>query len=142
MARNFEFAYDMSGNNRAPVRMKLPVAASQTIVSGDALVWSSGKLAKGSTTFGMIVAVAAQDAASLAAGTLIEVEIPMPWHTYRATATADATSNVNDGTATYDLNSSQVVNLSDTSGGSIQITDIDPNDNTKVYIQFTNCYFA
>lgn len=142
MTRNFEFAYDMSGNNRAPVRMKLPVAATQTIVAGDALVWSSGKLAKAGATFGSVVAVAAQNSDGAAAGTLIEVEIPMPWQVWRATASADATSNVNDGTATYDLTSAQVVNLADTTGGSIQIVDTDPNDNTRVYIQFAVCYFA
>ncbi len=142
MARNFEFAYDMSGNNRAPVRMKLPVAATQTIVAGDALVWSSGKLAKAGATFGSVVAIAAQDSDGAAAGTLIEVEIPLRHQTWRATASADATSNVNDGTASYDLTSAQVVNLADTTGGSIQIVDIDPDTNTSIYIQFTVTYFG
>lgn len=142
MARNFEFAYDMSGNNRAPVRMKLPVAATQTIVAGDALVWSSGKLAKAGATFGSVVAIAAQDSTLAAAGTLIEVEIPLRHQTWRATASADATANVNDGTASYDLTAAQLVNLADTTGGSIQIVDIDPDDNTRVYIQFTVTYFG
>lgn len=142
MARCFEFAYDMSGNNRAPVRMKLPVAATQTIVAGDALEWSSGKLAKSDDAFGSVVAIAAQDSDGADAGTLIEVEIPMPWQVWRGTASGDATSHVNNGTATYDITSAQVVNLADTTGGSIQIVDTDPNDNTRVYIQFANCYFA
>lgn len=142
MTRNFEFAYDMSGNNRSPVLMKLPVAATQTIVAGDALEWSSGKLAKSDDAFGSVVAIAAQDSDGAAAGTLIEVEIPMPWQVWRATASADATSNVNDGTATYDITSAQVVNVADTTGGSLQIVAIDPNDNTRVYVQFTVCYFA
>jgi len=142
MARNFEFAYDMSGNNRAPVKMKLPVAATQTIVAGDALEWSSGKLAKSDDAFGKVVAIAAQDSDGAAAGTLIEVEIPMPWQVWRAVASADATAIVNDGTATYDITSAQLVNVADTTGGSIQVIDIDADDNTRIYIQFAVCYFA
>lgn len=142
MTRNFEFAYDMSGNNRAPVRMKLPVAATQTIVAGDALEWSSGKLAKSDDAFGKVVAIAAEDSDGADAGTLIEVEIPMPWHVWRAWASAAATAIVNDGTASYDITSAQLVNIADTTGGSIQVVDIDADDPTRIYIQFAVCYFA
>lgn len=142
MARNFEFAYSLGGGNFPPVIMKLPVAASQTIVTGDALVMSSGKLAKGGAAIGEVVGVAAQDSASAAAGTLIEVEIVMPWQVWKAVATADATNYVLDGTETYDLNSSQVVNVADTTGGSLQIIALDPTSNTIVYVQFMSCFFC
>lgn len=142
MARNAEFAYSLGGGNQPPVTMKLPVAATQTIVVGDVLVMSSGRLAKGGAAIGEIAAVAEQASDGAAAGTLIEVSIPMPWHVWRMVATADATSYVLDGTETYDLNSSQQVNVADTTGGSLQIIALDPASNTKVYVQFMSCFFC
>lgn len=142
MARNFEFAYSLGGGNFPPVIRKLPVAATQTIVVGDLLVMSSGKVAKGGTGVGEIVGVAAEASASQAAGTLIEVELAMPWQVWRATATADATSVVRDGTETYDINSSQVVDVADTTGGSLQIIDIDAAVNTAIFIQFMSCFYC
>lgn len=143
MARNFEFAYDLSGNNTPPAIRRLPVAATQTIAIGDALVLSSGRVARADTAVGEVVGVAAQDADGLAQGTLIEVQVAMPWHAWRAVATADATSVVRDGTETYDLQTStQLVNVADTTGGSLQIIDIDPDVNTEIYVRFTKCYFA
>jgi hypothetical protein len=142
VARNFEFAYSLAGGNFPPVIRKLPVAATQTIVVGDVLIMSSGKLAKGGAAIGEVVGIAAEDSASQAAGTLIEVEIIMPWHVYRATATADATSVVLNGTETYDLNSSQVVDVTDTTGGSLQIIGVDAAVNTAIFVQFMSCFFC
>lgn len=139
---NFEFVKTMAGGNEPPITVKLPVAATQTIVKGDALIWSSGKLAKGSTGFDQCVGIAAQDSASAAAGTLIEVEIVLPHHVYRAVASAAATAIVRDGTRSYDLTSAQLVNIADTTGGSIQAIDIDPDDATIIYVQFTSCYYG
>jgi len=139
---NFEYAYDMSGNNQPPAIRKLPVAASQTLVKGDALIMSSGQLAKAGAASGEIVGVAAQDSTLAAAGTLIEVYIAMPWQVWRATATADATSVVRNGTEAYDLTSAQLVDVADTTGGSLQIVDIDADVNTSIYIQFMSCFYA
>lgn len=142
MARNAEFAFSLGGGNQPPVTMKLPVAATQTIVVGDVLIMSSGKVAKGGAAIGELVGVAAQNSDGAAAGTLIEVEIAMPWHVWRMTATADATSVVLNGTETYDLTSAQLVDVADTTGGSLQIIALDPASNTKVYVQFMSCFFA
>lgn len=139
---NFEFAYDLSGNNQPPAIKKLPVAASQTLVKGDVVVMSSGKVAKGGAAVGEVVGVMAEASASAAAGTLVEVKIAMPWQVWRATATADASSVVRDGTETYDLTSAQLVDVADTTGGSLQIVDIDPDVNTSIYIQFMSCFYA
>lgn len=142
MARNAEFAFNLGGGNQPPVVMKLPVAAAQTIVVGDVLVMSSGLVAKGGAAIGEIVGVAAQNSDGATAGTLIEVEIAIPWHVWRMVATADATSYVRDGTETYDLNSSQQVNVADTTGGSLQIIALDPASNTIVYVQFMSCFYC
>lgn len=137
---NFVFRQNVDGTNNPPSIMKLPVAASQTLVIGDAVVLSSGQLAKGSTTFGRCTGVMAEASTNAAAGTLLEVYITTPSQIWEATASADATSHVL-AARTYDLNSSQVVNVADTTGGSIQIVKLGTST-TKVYIQFTACDLA
>jgi DNA-binding beta-propeller fold protein YncE len=140
---NFEFAYSLAGGNLPPVVRKLKVAASQDLKYGDAVNMSSSQLVKAGNGTGRPVGIMAQDAAELAANTLVEVHIIMPWHVWRATASADATSNVLNGERGYDLSdTTQTVNLADTSGGSVQIIDIDADTNTSVYIQFMTPFFA
>jgi hypothetical protein len=139
---NFEFAYRVTGANTVPVIIRLPVAATQTLVSGDAVVLSSGKVAKASTAFGRCLGVMAQTSTSAAEGTLVEIYVASPDQVWRATASADATSYVLDGTRTYDLNSSQVVNVADTTGGSIQILGLVNAVTTAIYINITACVFA
>ena len=53
--------------------IKLPVATTQTIVKGDALVWASGYLAVAANTTEDVFAVAMQDSASATEGTEILV---------------------------------------------------------------------
>ena len=142
MARNFEFAYSLAGGNFPPVVLKLPVAASQTLVIGDAVIMSSGRVTKGGAAIGEVVGVMAQDSASQAVGTLVDVEIVMPHQVWRAVASANATSVVRDGIETYDLTAAQLVDPADTTGGSLQIIDIDPNDNTRIWVQFMSCFYA
>lgn len=139
---NFEYAYNLAGGNYPPVVRKLPVAASQTLVYGDAVVMSSGQIAKAGDGSGTIVGVVAEDSASAAAGTLVEVHIAQATQVWRATASADASALVLDGTATYDLTAAQLVNVADTTGGSLQIVDIDADDNTAIYVQFMSPFFG
>jgi hypothetical protein len=139
---NFEFAYSLLGGNYPPVKRKLPVAATQTLVVGDALAFSSGKLAKAGDG-SVIAAICAQDATLLAEGTLIEVEIVLRTHVWKAVASADATSYVLNGTSAYDLTSAQLVNLADTTGGGIRIiAQPDPSDLTVIHCQITNPFFS
>jgi hypothetical protein len=72
---------------------------------------------------------------------MVKVQLAMPTQVWRATASADATSYVLDGTASYDLTSAQLVNVADTTGGSLQIVALG-DSNTDVYIQFASCFFA
>lgn len=141
MARNFRFKRSLAGGNFPPVTMELEVAATQTLVVGDAVVMSSGQVAKAGDGSGVVVGVMAQDSASQAAGTLVEVEIAMPWHVWEAVASAAATAVVLNGTHTYDLTSAQLVNIADTTGGSLAIIGIDPDDSTLIEVQFTDCFF-
>lgn len=141
MAANFEFAYSLAGGNLPPVIRKLPVAATQTLVVGDAVIMSSGKVAKAGDGSGTIVGVMAQDSTTQAAGTLVEVEIAMPWHVWRAVASADASSYELDGIEAYDLTSAQLVNVADTTGGSLRIINVDDTTATDIHIQFTSCFF-
>ena len=139
----FEFHANFgAGNHYPPALYKLPVAASQTIAVGDALAFSSGQLAIAGD--GDVIAAIAQEAsASAAAGTLIQVYIVQPYHLWRAVASADATSNVLDGTDTYDLGTAQVVNLADTTGGGFRIVEqYDVDDNTAILVQITNAFFG
>lgn len=143
MARNFRYSYSLGGTTSTqPVRLVLPVAASQTIVVGDALtINGDGQLAK-ATAADSIDAVAYEDSASQAQGTLVEVEIVQSHQVWQAVASADASGSVRDGTDTYDITSAQVVNLADTTGGGIRIIDIDADDNTLIDVQISNPFFA
>lgn len=142
MPGNFEFAYSLAGGNYPPVKRKYPVAASQTLVVGDALYFSSGKLTKAGNG-NKIAAICAQIATTEAEGTLIEVEVVQPHHVWKAVASADASSNVLDGTDAYDLTAAQLVNLADTTGGGIRIIgQPDPSDLTVIHCQVTNPFFG
>lgn len=134
---NFAFAYNLEGGNQVPVVKKFPVATTQTLVRGDAVVLSSGQVAKASTTFGRCLGVMAQDSDGADAGTMVEVYVAQPNHVWKATASADATNHVL-AARTYDLNSSQVVNVADTDGGCIQIVEL-AGSTTAIHVQFTAC---
>lgn len=135
MAENFKFLYNLDGSNQPPSVVKIPVAATQTLVVGDALVLSSGKAAKGGATFGRCLGVAAQDSTTQAAGTLIDVYVTNPSQVWRAVASASATSAVL-GSRAYDLTSAQLVDPADTTGGSLQILKTDSSA-TDIHILFT-----
>jgi hypothetical protein len=128
--------------NKPPRIEQLPVAASQDISKGDVLVLSSGNVALAGDGTGEVVGVAAEDSSNAAAGTLVEVYIAQPSQVWEVAASADASSAVRDGTATYDLNASQQVNVADTTGGSLQIVGVDDGDNTVAHVQFTVCYYS
>ena len=137
----FEFRRSLSGGNEVPVVQKLPVAATQTLLVGDLVVLSSGKVAKAGASTGTVLGVMAQDAASLAEGTLVSVYICQPGQVWRATADADATSHVL-AAKTYDINpTTQTVDVGDASNGCIQILKLN-DTTTDVDIVFTSFELA
>lgn len=142
MPFNFTFVRDNDGVNQSPNIIELPVADSQTLVMGDAVILSSNKIQKGSTTFGSCVGIMAEDATTgaSAGGPLFKVWVAKPSQIWRATASADATSHVL-GVATYDLTSAQLVNPADTTGGCIQIVALD-GSTTKILVRFDVCELA
>lgn len=135
MAEAFKFLYNLNGTNMSPETVMVPVAATQTLVVGDAVVLSSGKAAKGGGAFGRCLGVMAQDSTTQAAGTLVKIYVTTPSQVWRAVAASSATSGVL-GSRTYDLNSSLQVDPADTTGGSIQILKTDASA-TDVHILFT-----
>jgi hypothetical protein len=139
---NFSYVRDNDGNNMPPNIIELPVADSQTLVVGDAVVLSSNKIAKGSTTFGSCVGIMAEavTTGSSAGGPLAKVYVAKPSQIWRATASADATSYVL-GAATFDLTSAQLVNVADTTGGCIQIVALN-DSTTDILIRFDVCELA
>lgn len=139
MAGNFEFVANLNGSNTPPAVWEFPVAGSQTLVIGDAVQLTSGQVAKGSTSFGRALGVMAQDSDGADANTLVKVYIATPTQLWRATATADASTYILDSRA-YDLNSSQLVNVADTTGGCIQIVETD-SSTTDILVSFAATEF-
>lgn len=136
MAGKAEFAYSIIANNDVPVVMKFPVAASQTLVTGDVVILSSGQVTKAGNGTGRILGVMAQDSSSAAANTLVSVYVSRPGLVWKMTASADATSHVLTSTRTYDLTSAQLVNVADTTGGSLWPVALG-SSTTIVYVIFT-----
>lgn len=130
------FAYSILGNNDVPQIMSFPVAASQTLKVGDVVILSSGQVTKAGNGTGRILGVMAQDSTSATANTLVRVYVSRPGLVWKMTASADATSHVLTSTRTYDLNSSQQVNVADTTGGSLWPVALG-DANTVVYVVFT-----
>jgi len=137
MPINFDFAYDLRGGNNVPISKDFPIADSQTLVVGDAVVLSAGKVAKASGTFGRAFGVMAEaiTTGAAAGGPLARVYLSQTGQVWRATATAAATTHVLAG-RTYDLNSSQLVDVADTTGGCIQIVELGATT-TAIYVVFT-----
>ena len=135
-----EFYSNLDGNNAVPAVRYFPVAASQTLLVGDVVVISSNKVTKAGAATGRVLGVMAQDSASASAGTLVAVYVARPTQLWRMTATADATSYVL-GSRTFDLNSSQLVDVADTTGGSIYIESLVPGSTTSILVSFTTTDF-
>jgi hypothetical protein len=133
---NFTFAYNLNGENSVPVVKTLPVKDGQTIAVGDALVIDTNAVAKAGATFGECVGVA-MEAVTSASGDSIEVAIAQPSQVWKATASADATSHVL-GVATYDLTAAQLINVADTTGGSVRIVELGDSV-TDVRVVFAVC---
>ena len=137
MTINFDYAYDLRGGNEVPVAKDFPVADSQTLSVGDAVIISSGKVTIAAGAFGRAFGVMAEaiTTGAAAGGPLARVYVSQPGYVWRATATAAATSHVLAG-RTYDLNSSQLVDVADTTGGCIQIVELGATT-TAIYVVFT-----
>jgi len=135
MSGKFEFAYSLSNPGEVPAIEMLPVATSQTLKAGDPVAVSGGQVVIGGNGFGRMLGVMAQDATSLSANTLVAVQVDQPGFVWRATATADASGHIMDA-RTYDLDSSQHVNISDTTGGCFEIVKVG-SSNTQVYVVAT-----
>ncbi len=139
-APHFVFVRNVDGSNNPPAIAKFPVATTQTLVAGDAVVLSSGQLIKASTSCASVSGVMAQDSTTQAAGTLVSIFVTKRSQVWAAAADADATTYVLKS-QTQDISSGQVVVVADTSGGSLQILGLGATT-TDVYINFCVNDFA
>ena len=135
---NFTFKKDLSGAEATPAWQYVPIADSQTLVVGDVVVLSSGKAAKAGNGTGRVLGVMAEDitTGSSAGGPLAKIWVTNPNQIWRGTASADASSHVL-AARTYDLTSAQLVNVSDTTGGCLQIVSLVDGVTTSVDVVFT-----
>lgn len=133
---NFEFAYNLNGGNQPPIAKDFPIAATQTVVDGDLVVLSGGKMAKASASVAAPFAVIAEASDGAAAGTMVRAYPLMPGQVWRAIADADASSIVL-GAKTVDINSDQTVDVGDTSAGAIMVVEADADAPTRVKVVFT-----
>jgi hypothetical protein len=100
--------------------MQAPVATAQTLIPGDLVVLSSNQIAKASASVAAPLGVMAQTSTTQAAGTLVSFQPILPGQTWRMGASAAATSMV-WGAGTYDITSAQLVDVADSTNGSILI---------------------
>ena len=136
MPGKFEFLYNLDGSNNVPTKIKLPVAASMTLLVGDAVSISSQQVIKGGAAFGRCLGIMAQDSASAAADTLVEVYVSQPGQVWRAVASASATTAAR-ASRTYDLTATtQTVDVADTTGGCVYILKTD-SSTTDIHVLFT-----
>lgn len=138
MAGKYEFRYDLSGGNITPTVKSFPVAASQTLLAGDLVINSSGKVAIAGASTASVWGVMAEDSTSQTAGTMVRVYVAKPGQVWNTTADADASSHVMAG-KTYDINpTTQTVDVGDTSNGCIQIVEtVDSTTDVNVVFNVT-----
>jgi hypothetical protein len=138
---NFQYRKNMNGSNATPATMIVPIGDSQTLVVGDAVVLSSGKAVKAGNGTGRVLGIMAEDVTTGAGSTsTAKIEVVTPSQVWEATASADATTYVLGGRA-FDLTSAQLVNVADTTGGSLQILELN-DSTTNIFVQFTACDLA
>lgn len=135
MAGKFEFRRNFDGGNSVPAVHVFPIAAGQTLVVGDAVAISGGKVVKGGAAFGRCLGVMAQDSSGAAAGVMVKVYVSQPGQVWQAKAAADATAAVLVA-RTYDLTAAQLVDPADTTGGCVYILELGAS-NTDVFVMFT-----
>lgn len=138
---NFQYRKNMNGSNATPATMVVPIGDSQTLVVGDAVVLSSGKAVKAGNGTGRVLGIMAEDVTTGVSSTsTAKIEVVTPSQVWEATASADATTYVLGGRA-FDLNAAQAVNVADTTGGCIQILELN-DSTTNIFVQFTACELA
>ncbi|MFN8530188.1 MAG: hypothetical protein U0670_16435 [Anaerolineae bacterium] len=137
---SFEYAYTLTSADGVPAVHDFPVAASQTLKAGDLVELSSGQVIKSTGSTANPLGVMAQTISGAAAGTLIRVYPILPGQVWRATASASASSVVL-GSRKYDITSAQLVDVADSTNGSILIVKLGHGVN-EVYVTFTRSAFV
>ncbi len=123
----FEYLKSLDGSQ--PNEVMLKIAANQTIVAGDLLVLSSGKGAKAGAAATAVFGIAM--AAITTGGSVTDAnEIPVLMlnskSVLKVSYTGTATTSANMWGTAYDINSSQVLDTADTTGGFLLLASL-PN---------------
>lgn len=136
MAEKFKFLSKFDGTQGVPAVREFPVAATQTLVVGDLVILSSGKVTIAGDSAAAPLGVMAQDSDGASAGTMVKVYPILPGQVWRATADADATNHVL-ATSVYDINATtQTVDVGDNANGAIIILAL-RDSTTDIEISFT-----
>lgn len=130
MAKNFRYIKSLDSSQ--PNQVNLIIAANQTIVTGDLLVLSSGKGAKAGAAATAIFGIAQGSITTGGSPTdadAIPVLVINSKSVLRVKYTGSALTSANLWGTAYDMNSSQVLDTSDTTGGFMLPVDL-PNTTT------------
>lgn len=139
--KGFEFAYSLDGS--IPTVMDLPVNGTGAYAKGDAVVFSSGKLAAVTNTVATVSAIIQERRASGADGGLLRAAVVTPQHVWRCSADA-ATISASIGDRTLDVVDANTLDADDATNGSLALIDTDTDDagNKLCYVTFTNTTFG
>lgn len=138
----FEFAYSLGGGSH-PSYKDMPVNGTGAYAKGDAVVFSSGKLAAAANTVSTVSAVIAEARSSGTDGGLLKVAMVTPDQVWRCSADAAAIS-ASIGDRTLDLVDANTIDADDATNGSLALidTDTDTDGNVVCYVTFTNTTFG
>lgn len=138
----FEFAYTLSGGAH-PSYKKMPMSGTGAYAKGDAVVFSSGKLAAVANTVSTVSAIVAEARASGTDGGLLKVAIVTPDQVWRCSSDASSISGA-VGARTLDVVDSNTIDADDATNGSLALidTDTDGDGNVVCYVTFTNTTFG
>lgn len=134
MAQKVEYLKSL--DNSQPMVVDLKIAASQTIVAGDLLVIASGKGTKAGAAATAVFGIAQADittGGSVTDANSIPVLVINEKSVLKFTYTGTAATSANLWGTAYDINSSQVIDMADTTGGFLILVNL-PNT-TKTTIE-------
>ena len=120
-AYTWEFVCDLWGD-RVPTIITMEASASLETKVGTLLFMTSGQLDNCTDGTGTCIGLAAEaTSAAASSGDALRVAVLAPGMVIRGTATANASTHTGFAAKTYDLDSDQRLDVSDTTGGFLSV---------------------
>jgi hypothetical protein len=120
-AYTWEFVYDLWGD-RVPKIITMEATSSLETKVGTLLFMTSGQLDNVTDGTGHAIGIAAEaTSAAATAADPIKVAVIAPGMVIRGTAAADASTHTGFASKTYDVDSDQRLDVSDTTGGFLSV---------------------